>query len=202
MAMIPFESSAGSTLTACPPVSASGGATNAPHCPTSPFAPHVCPLAQPPQSSARVTPQLSFTESGPQVRPAAPQSCVWLSATQPQTLGVPPPPQARGAVQLAPQLTVRATPQLSAALTEPQFLPSRLQKAASLSLGQAHWLAMPAPPQVWGAVQAPQLATVRMRPQLSVAVTAPQTLPCRVQNAASVSGAQPHWLAVPAPPQV
>jgi hypothetical protein len=42
-------------------------------------------------------------------------------------LGVPPPPQVWGEVQL-PQLAVREAPQLSVPLTLPQFLPRREQK--------------------------------------------------------------------------
>jgi hypothetical protein len=44
--------------------------------------------------------------------------------------------------------------------------------------------------------------TVRLVPQLSVAVTVPQALLRRLQSAASASGAQLHTLAVPPPPQV
>jgi hypothetical protein len=46
----------------------------------------------------------------------------------------------------------------------------------------------PPPPQVCGAVQVPQLATVRGEPQLSRPVTVPQVLPSRAQNSASLSG--------------
>ena len=51
----------------------------------------------------------------------------------PQTLGVPPPPHVCGVGQLLPQISVRWVPQLSVPLTEPQFLPRREQKAASVS---------------------------------------------------------------------
>jgi hypothetical protein len=67
---------------------------------------------------------------------------------------------------------------------------------------------MPPPPQVWGDVQLPQLAT-RVVPQLSVAVTVPQDFPRRAQKAAVDSGLQGgtqtepvqtfpllHWVAV------
>src|SRR3954465_7078565 len=52
-----------------------------------------------------------------------------------QTLAVPPPPQVCGDTQL-PHEAVRATPQLSLAVTAPQFLASRVQKALSLSAVQ------------------------------------------------------------------
>src|SRR3954462_3570972 len=48
-------------------------------------------------------------------------------------------------------------------------------------------LAVPPPPQVCGARQAPHELTVRETPQLSLAVTASQFLPRRAQKAASVS---------------
>src|SRR5688572_29394260 len=50
----------------------------------------------------------------------------------PQTLATPPPPQVWGEVQV-PHITDRDWPQLSFAVTVPQFLPSREQKAGSLS---------------------------------------------------------------------
>ena len=46
---------------------------------------------------------------------------------------MPPPPQVAGDVQVPHELTVREVPQLSFAVTEPQFLPRREQKAASVS---------------------------------------------------------------------
>src|SRR5438270_473567 len=100
-----------------------------------------------------------------------------------------PVPHVCGLVQL-PQLAVRAVPQLSAALTLPQFLPSRVQKAALVSGTQAQtlfdW-------QVCGREQLPQLA-VRAVPQLSAALTLPQFFPSRVQKAALVSGTQAQTL--------
>lgn len=50
--------------------------------------------------------------------------------------------------------------------------------------------------------QAPQLATERVAPQRSVTVSAPQVVLDAAQSSASVCGVQPHWLAVPPPPQV
>lgn len=55
----------------------------------------------------------------------------------PQTFGVPPAPQVCGAVQVPQLETVRALPQLSVPLTWPQLLPSRAQKAGSVSGVQA-----------------------------------------------------------------
>src|SRR5205814_718100 len=60
-------------------------------------------------------------------------------------------------------------------------------------------------PQLCGAVQRPQLPTVRGMAQLSVPLTVPQFLPSRRQNAVSDSAVQPappHTPIVPLPPQV
>jgi hypothetical protein len=46
---------------------------------------------------------------------------------------------------------------------------------------------VPPPPQVCGEVQVPQELTVREVPQLSLAVTEPQVLPRREQNAVLLS---------------
>jgi len=87
-------------------------------------------------------------------------------------------------------LTVRDVPQLSFAVTDPQFLPSSEQNALLLSAVQVpQTLATPPPPQVWGAVQVPQL-TVRDVPQLSFAVADPQFSPSREQNALLLSAVQ------------
>ena len=51
----------------------------------------------------------------------------------PHTLGVPPPPHDAGAVHAPHDVTVRVMPQLSGAVTVPQFLPRREQNAASAS---------------------------------------------------------------------
>src|SRR5512140_96644 len=74
--------------------------------------------------------------------------------------------------------TVRLVPQLSLAVTLPQFLPSRVQNATSLSAVQPHTLATGgvAPAHVCGAVHVPQF-TVLLAPQLSLAVTLSQFLP-------------------------
>jgi hypothetical protein len=107
----------------------------------------------------------------------------------PHTLRVPPPPHACGEGHAPQESTVRFAPQLSFAVTEPQFLPSRVQNARSVSDVQTHTLAV-TKPQVHGAVQLPHELTVRLVPQLSTAVTPPQVVPSREQNAGSVSGVQ------------
>ena len=88
------------------------------------------------------------------------------------------------------ELTVRDVPQLSLAVTPPQFFPNREQNAVSVSAEQPHTLAVPPPAHVWGDVHVPQELTVRDVPQLSLAVTPPQFFPNREQNAGSVSGVQ------------
>jgi hypothetical protein len=103
-------------------------------------------------------------------------------------------------VQVPHELTVRDVPQLSLAVTLPQFLPRREQNAVLVSgvhAGWPHTLAVPPPPQVCGDVQVPHELTVRDVPQLSLAVTLPQFLPRREQNAVLVSGAQTQTLLVP-----
>jgi hypothetical protein len=72
----------------------------------------------------------------------------------------------------------------------------------ALAGGVPQTFAAPAPPQVLSAEQVPQLATLRAALQLSVPETAPQFLPSLTQNAASDSGAHPHTLGAPPPPQV
>jgi hypothetical protein len=116
-------------------------------------------------------------------------------------LAVPPPAHVLGAVQVPHEVTERELPQLSFAVTLPQFLPTRVQNAASVSAvhgGIPQTLAVTAP-QVCGEVQVPHEVTVRLVPQLSAAVTLPQFLPMRPQNAVSVSDVQPQTLLVTAP---
>jgi hypothetical protein len=99
-----------------------------------------------------------------------------------------------------PQLaTVRITLQLSVPMTDPQFLPSRVQNAPSDSAEHPHTFDAL---HVCGIVQVPQLGTLRVVPQLSAAITLPQFLPTLVQNAAFVSAAQPQTFTVPPPPHV
>ncbi len=131
-----------------------------------------------------------------------PQFFPWAThvvGVHPHTFGVPPPPHVWGEVH-APQLAVLVTPQLSAAFTEPQFLPSLAQKAdADSGVHTSHTFGV-TPPQM-PVTQIPQLA-VRGDPQLSVAVTVPQFLPSRAQKAASDSAVHPHRFAIPPPPQL
>src|SRR5262245_17554922 len=117
-----------------------------------------------------------------------------LSGVHPQTPAVPPPPHVSLPAQL-PQTTLRWLPQLSSAVTGPQFLPCRAQNVGVLSETQSEQTfgGRPPPPHVAGEVQVPQL-TVRDLPQLSGAVTMLQFFPTRAQNAASVSVVQPHTL--------
>jgi hypothetical protein len=83
---------------------------------------------------------------------------------------------------------------LSFAVTLPQALPSRVQKAASLS--GAHEQVFDAP-HVCGAAHVPHEPIVRVAPQLSPAVNVPHVLPNRAHKAVSVSGVH---VAPPAPP--
>src|SRR6266542_5959593 len=66
------------------------------------------------------------------------------AARAPQRLVVPLPPQLWGNVH-DPQLAVRASWQLSLAATLPQFLPSRMQNALSLSGTQPPSVVPPSP---------------------------------------------------------
>jgi hypothetical protein len=130
----------------------------------------------PHDATTRALPQLSGNETEPQFLSSRAQKAVSVSGVQPQTFGVPPPPQARPVPKHPPHdATVRGAPQLSVPDTEPQFLPCRVQKAASVSGVQPQTLDVPRPPHVWGAVHAPQSA-VRALPQLSAPVTEPQFL--------------------------
>jgi hypothetical protein len=100
------------------------------------------------------------------------------------------------------EATLRISLQLSARDTLPQVAPILVHRAAFVSAGHRQTLAAPPPPQVCGAAQVPQAATVRLAAQLSFPVTVPQFLPRREQNAASVSGWQPQVKFVPPPPHV
>lgn len=135
------------------------------------------------------------------MKPRRPRSARVGAAGVPHTLATPPAPHDSVPLQVPQLAIVRAPPQLSGPETAPQFLPSRAQKAESVSGAQEQTLAAPPPPQDARAVQLPQLA-VRLRPQESGAVTAPQFFASRLQNAASLSTAQPQTLAVPPPPQL
>ena len=131
---------------------------------------------------------------------------------QPQTLGVPPPPQVWGTVQVpqsrVPPQPSGTSPQLSPAghlvigVVQPHLLavppPPQVWGAVQVpqpgAPQQPHALGVPPPPQVWGALQVPQLITL---PQLSSAV--PQSWP---MGQVVMVGVQPHWLGTPPPPQV
>jgi hypothetical protein len=105
--------------------------------------------------------------------------------------------------------TVRGAPQLSVPLNDPHTLPRREQNVASDSLVHPHTFGVPPPLQVSGALQLPQLCTVRATPQLSVPVTVPQALPRREQKVALVSlvhvlqtpvpALQPNWHGISEP---
>jgi hypothetical protein len=178
-----------------------------PHTLVVPPPPHVCGVVHVPQLvTVRITPQLSAAVTLPQFLPAREQKAAFVSPAQPHTFVVPPPPHVCGIVHVPQLVTVRIAPQLSAAVTLPQFFPTRAQKAGFASGTQLgpQTLATPPPMHVCGAVQVPQLFTVRGMPQLSVPVKLPQLLPRREQKAVSDSRVQgvPHWFAVPAPPHV
>lgn len=169
------------------------------HCVTHTLLLQPCPQPQLPQLTVRAMPQLSLALSEPQFFICREQKTAFVSGVQPHTFAVPPPMHVCGAVQV-PQLAVRAMPQLSVPLSEPQFFPWREQKTPSLSLVQPHTLGVPPSPHASGAVHVPQLATVRMVAQLSLAVTEPQSRPSRVQKAGSFSGVQlGHTLGVTEP---
>jgi hypothetical protein len=91
-----------------------------------------------PQSVVRAVPQLSGAVRLPQSFPRRAQNAGLVSAVQPHTFDVPPPPQVCGAVHVPHEATVRDVPQLSAAVTLLQFLPSRVQNAVSFSAVQPH----------------------------------------------------------------
>ncbi len=136
----------------------------------------------------------------PQFFPSRAQSAWSDSGIQPQTFGAPPPPQPWGNGH-DPQVAVREPPQLSMAVNDPQVLPCRAHKAASVSGMHPHVFGLPPPPQVLGEAQLPQKA-VRPRPQLSGAFNDPQVAPWRLQKVSSLSGAHPQTFGVPPPPQV
>jgi hypothetical protein len=65
------------------------------------------------------------------VAATAPTSWLDQAEAVPHTLGVPPPPQVCGEVQVPQELTVREAPQLSVPLTVPQSFPKREQNVVS-----------------------------------------------------------------------
>jgi hypothetical protein len=109
---------------------------------------HIAGALHAPQLVVRELPQLSPAVTLPQFFPSREQKLASPSYAQPQTFAVPPPAQVCGAPHVPHEGTVRDAPQLSLAVTLPQFLPSREQKFASPSYAQPHTFAVPAPPQV------------------------------------------------------
>jgi hypothetical protein len=174
-----------------------------PHTFEVPPPPHVTPVPEhaPHELTVLLAPHLSVADMPPQFLPSRVQISVSVSV-QPHTFAVPPPPQVTPVPEHVPhELTVLVAPHLSVAATPPQFLPSRVQSAASVS-AQPHTFGVPPPPQVTPVPEhVPHELTVLLAPHVSVAATVPQFLPSRVQSAASVS-AQPHTLVVPPPPHV
>lgn len=118
-------------------------------------------LHEPQLDTVRAAPQLSVPERDPQTAPWRVQKLASLSGVQAHWLFAL---QLVGAVHAPQLLTVRCMPQLSRLVTVPQVLPKREQKAALDSGWQAQVLFAP---QLVGATQVPQLATVRAAPQLS-----------------------------------
>src|SRR5678815_5127718 len=99
-----------------------------------------------PTSLTSVPPPVSVQVSVPTLLPP-PEPFLfsaWIvtEVPPPHVFAVPSPPQVVGELQVPHELTVRETPQLSLAVTEPQLLPSRWQNAGLLSSVQ------PPPPPV------------------------------------------------------
>jgi hypothetical protein len=160
-----------------------------------PSPPQVWGVVQVPQLvTVRIVPQLSGAVTLPQFFFTRVQNTGSVSATQlgPHTLATPPPMQVIGDGHVPQLVAVRIAPQLSVPVKDPQLLPSREQKVASDS--GVHMLpqtpTVPPPPHVAGAVHVPQLATLRIAPQLSCAITPPHVLPRRPHRAGSDSGEQ------------
>jgi hypothetical protein len=101
----------------------------------------------PHEETVRVVPQLSGAVTLPQSLPSRVQNWLLFSGVHPHTFAVPPPPHVCGSVHV-PQLAVRGASQWSVFVTVPQFFPSRVQKAASLSAVQPQTLGAPPPPHV------------------------------------------------------
>jgi hypothetical protein len=150
--------------------------------------PQVCgAMHVPHDATVRDVPQLSVPVTLPQFLPSRVQNAAFVSGAHPHTFAVPPPPHETPVPVHAPQeATARLAPQLSAAVTEPQFFLIRVQNARSVSeLQQTPLLS-----HVCGDVHAPQELTTRFVSQLSKPVTLPQVFFNREQNAGSLSGAQ------------
>jgi hypothetical protein len=133
--------------------------------------------------------------------PAADHSPLEQLPAVPHAPGTPAAPHVSPTVVQEPQLVMaRSWPQLSRSARLPQAYPARAQRAASVSGVQPQTFAVPPPPHVCRSVHVPQVA-VRVVPQLSAAVRAPQFFPSRPQKAVSLSLVQPHTFGVPPPPQ-
>jgi hypothetical protein len=90
------------------------------------FAPQVgVGAAQLPHEYVLVMPQLSAAVTLPQLFPSRAQNAVEFSDVHvpPHTFGIPSPPQVADPVHVPHEVTVRIVPQLSRAITVPQFLP-------------------------------------------------------------------------------
>lgn len=130
-----------------------------PHRFAMPAPPQLAGIVQLPHVVVRISPHVSAAVTGPHWAPTRMQNATSVSPAQPQTLTVPPPPHVAGIVHV-PHETVRDTPQLSAAVTEPQLFPSRVQNAVSVSAAHEQTFAVPPPPHVAGMAQVPH-ETVR-----------------------------------------
>ena len=93
------------------------------------------PVHVPHEAAVRVVPQLSSAVSEPQFLPSREQKLVLVSGAQPHRLGVTPP-QVCVPLQEPQEVTERDAPQLSVAVTGPQFAFARVQNAGSLSGAQ------------------------------------------------------------------
>jgi hypothetical protein len=78
-----------------------------------------------------------------------------------------------------PQLMLRERPHRSYVISGPQLLPAAMQSSAFVSPAQPHVFGKPPPPQVSRPLHVPQLATLRVLPQLSVPDSAPHVAPMR-----------------------
>jgi hypothetical protein len=123
---------------------------------------------------------------------------------QPQAFARPPPPHVAPVPEQVPHDdTGRTAPQRSTAEMAPHVAAFAVHSSASVSAEQPQTLATPPPPQVRPVPEQKVLSvTVRVTPQLSGAVTVPQSLPRRAANCALLSGAHAQTLEVPPPPHV
>ena len=138
---------------------------------------------QEPQEGVLLVPQLSASVGVPQVSEAAAQRAPSLSAVQPQAFATPPPPQVTPVPEQLPQETVREAPQLSEAVSAPQFAPFAAQRLADDSGVQPQTFAVPAPPQETPVPEQVPHCTVRETPQLSDAAKYSQDAPSEVHSA-------------------